>query len=97
MAITPNLFSARLTDGDSSIITLNPKNRNPRVYTLSIWGTWDGATVTIYGSHDGTTYKAVTDGAFTADTLKNIEFYFPYIKLTLSNDGATTSINAHIQ
>lgn len=97
MAITPNLFSARTTDGDSTVLNFKPKNRQYKVCTLSIWGTWDGATVTIYGSHDGTTYKAVTDGAFTADVLKNIEIYFPYLKLTLSNDGASTSINAHIE
>lgn len=97
MATTPNLMSAKTTNGDSTVLHFNPKNRDYRALTLSIWGTWDGATVTIYGSHDGTTYKAVNSGAFTTDWFDNLEYYFPYIKLTVSSAGATTSLSAHIE
>lgn len=97
MAITPNLMSAKTDNGDSNIMNFKPKNKEYRAMTLSIWGTWDGATVTMNGSHDGTTYKPIDSGAFTDDFFDNIEYYFPYLKLTISSAGASTSLNAHIE
>lgn len=98
MAITPNLFSAKTTDGDSAIFEFKPKNTNRKTLTLRIWGTWNGATVTLYGSHDGTTYGAITNGAFTTDYFDNLNNYnFPFLKLTISSVGGSTSLSAHIQ
>lgn len=94
---TPNLYNGATTNVDSNIIEFKSKNGMTRNLTLSIWGTWGTATVTLYGSHDGITYKPITNGVFTADYFDNLNNYkFSFLKLTISGAGGT-NLNAHIQ
>lgn len=91
------LMSAKTTNGDSTILQISKKNRDYRAMTMRIWGTWDGATVTMYGSDDGSTYGAIDNGTFTTNFFDNIEYYAPYLKLTISGAGASTSLSAFVE
>lgn len=56
--------------------------------TLYLSGTWGSGTVTVEASpDDGTTWVAVPDLSFTANSVKNLVFRFTKIRLKLN--GAT--------
>jgi hypothetical protein len=77
------------TDGDYEI------NARPgREHLLTISGTWDGATVTLYSYDDASaSYVAVTSGAFTANAEPRFIAPSDKIRLTMTNDGASTSLS----
>lgn len=80
------------TDGNYEINT-----RPGREHLLTLKGTWDGATVTLYAYDDAAAdYVAVLDGAFTADAEPRIVAPSTSIRLALSNDGASTSIKVSL-
>ncbi len=65
--------------------------------TLQIVGTWDGATVTIYGSlNDGEDYAAPSNSAYTADVITSFEMGPGKVRATVSNAGSSTDLNAYV-
>ena len=88
------LFVARTTDGNSASIALFPGFRD---YTLLVTGTFDGATVTIQGSHDNTTFAALGSST-TVTTVGQVNFQtaVPFIRANISNDGASTNLNVWV-
>lgn len=62
--------------------------------TIEIYGTWDGATVSIRSNN---TSKEIMDGSFTSYAGKNIVGGPGFvIKANLSGVGATTSLTVEI-
>ena len=89
----PTLLNAQATDGDGAIVDWNGNKEG----TLQISGTWNGATVTIYGSlDDGTTFKAPTNSAYTEDVITSFQMGPGKVKATISSAGASTSLSAYI-
>ncbi len=91
MAALPN--PAILTvDGDYDISVI------PGVaYLVVIKGTWNGATATLKTLNPATAaYDAVTDGAFTADTEQNLRAPSNQLRVSITNDGASTSLSVQV-
>lgn len=71
--------------------------------TFAVWGTFDGATVTLQGSpDDGGTWITLTIGgapaAFTADAIRLVDRLGQGMRVSciVSSVGASTDINAEI-
>jgi hypothetical protein len=69
--------------------------------SVQVTGTFNGATITMTGSNDGTNYVALKDQAgnsvaFTAAGFKSIFDAARYIKPALSSAGASTSLTATV-
>lgn len=80
------------TDGDYEINT-----RYGREHLLTIKGTWDGAAVTLYAYDDASSaYVAVLNGAFTSDAEPRFIAPSDTIRLTMTNDGASTSLTVSL-
>ena len=80
------------TDGNYEINT-----RPGREHLLTIKGTWDGATITLYAYDDASAaYVAINDGAFVANAEPRFVAQSDKIRLTMTNDGATTSITVSL-
>ena len=61
--------------------------------TVYLWGTFDGATVDVQVSPDGKEYFTVTDASFTGKGFTNVQARFQVLALTVSANGASTSVN----
>jgi hypothetical protein len=86
------LLSARTTDGSGSSVIVRHQNRGGTpVFTAMAFGTFDGATVTLEVSPDGTEW--VSAYAFTSEEVKLIEGTFYAIRGTVSSAGASTSLS----
>jgi len=87
MAALPN--PAILTvDGDYDISVIPGL-----AYLITIKGTWNGATATLKTLNSATgNYDAVIDGAFTADTEQNFRAPSNQLRISITNDGASTSL-----
>lgn len=64
--------------------------------TLQIWGTFDGATITIEVSPDGVQWNPLPDGAFTAADVKDLKVSASKVRAVVSGAGASTSVSAAI-
>jgi hypothetical protein len=77
------------TDGDYDLTGIAPGKE----YLLTLKGTFDGATVALTTHNNALdSYTEVTDGSWTDET--EIRFIAPSrkVRLTVTNDGASTSI-----
>ena len=85
-------MKAVTSNSTSDIVTFFLEDANR---TITIAGTWDTATVTLSASPDGgTTWVALTGGAFTADTLSNFTLARGYsLKGVVSSVGAGTILS----
>lgn len=63
------------------------------LYTLFVWGTFGGATVTLEISFDGVEWFPVSGVSITAKTVVNVEFRAQYVRAVVTG-GAGVSINA---
>ena len=61
-------------------------------YTIYITGTFDSATVTLEGSHDNSTWVAITDASWTAAAVTNIEFYGTWLRGVVASGSGSESI-----
>ena len=76
------------TDGDYELNT-----RPGREHLLTLKGTWDGATITMTAYNDALgSYTSVDGGSWTADSETRFIAPSDNIRLTMTNDGASTSI-----
>jgi len=57
--------------------------------TLHIFGTWDGATVTIEGSSDNVNFDTPTAAAYTADAIVPFEMGRGWVRAVVSSAGTT--------
>lgn len=69
--------------------------------TVFVWGTFDGATVTIEISPDGVEWFDApnSDGdplEFTAKGVENIDVQCAYIRAVVTNAGASTEVSAAV-
>lgn len=87
---------APLVQGDTALPVTGAERPNRSVQAS---GTWNGATLTLQGSNDGTTYFVLTDTAgtpgnlsFTADGLKQVRENTAFTKPVLSGGGGSTSL-----
>lgn len=96
---TPNLLSARTTDGNGTALTMNSTGSrlNSMIHTVYVYGTFDGCTVKLQASLDNSTWIDITSASYTAATIANITINTNYIRAVVSNDGASTSVSAHIK
>jgi len=92
-----NLLNARTTDGSGPTLAVKFRDRGPRAGTLFAYGTFDGATVTFEESPDGTTWFTIASGALTSKGTVKLATVMGYLRATISNDGATTSLSAGFQ
>lgn len=104
------LFSNRTTDGSSSEVSLAQEawtggsiNEREAIHIpVQVSGTFDGCTVTIEGSIDGTTFSALKDAngnsiAFTAAGLVVMVLAgVTQLRATVSSAGASTSVTVKI-
>jgi hypothetical protein len=60
--------------------------------TVYLWGTFDGATVEVKVSPDGSEYFDVADASFTDKGFANVQARFEVLALTVSSAGASTSV-----
>ena len=61
-------------------------------YSIYVYGTFGGSTVTLEGSHDNVTFIPITNASWTANATTNIEFYGNYLKGVVTG-GSGQSIN----
>ncbi len=94
-------FSARTTDATSTAYQFRFPNKRGQ---FCVYGTFDGATMTLYFSPDGgTTYIIAKDAygndiAFTANGAIMIDAPVgELLRCILSNDGASTSLTAELK
>lgn len=97
MATYPNLLNARTTDGSGTPLELKRALHVPREGSLFIFGTFNGCTVTIQDSMDGSTWFDIPSGAFTAKARVNYQTHAKYVRATVSSAGASTSVSAHYE
>lgn len=81
------LFAARTTDGNSS-----SKPWNGGYGTFFVFGTFNGCTVKLQWSPDGTNWADVADASFTAAGQINFEVAGGYVRANVSSAGGSTSI-----
>jgi hypothetical protein len=96
---TPNLLDARTTDGNGTALPLNATGSrlNSMIHTVYVYGTFDGCTVKIQASLDNSTWIDITNASYTTAKVDNITINTNYIRAVVSNDGASTSVSAHIK
>lgn len=76
-------------DGDYDLDTLAPGKE----YLLTLKGTWNGATITLTFWNDAkAAYTSVDGGAWTADAEERLLAPSRKARLTVTNDGASTSV-----
>jgi len=63
--------------------------------TLHIFGTWDGATVTIQGSSDNVNYDTPAAAVYTADVIIPFSMGKGWVRAVVSSAG-TTSLTARL-
>ena len=61
-------------------------------YSIYIYGTFGGSTVTLEGSHDDSTFIPITNASWTANATTNIEFYGIYLRGVVTG-GSGQSVN----
>jgi len=61
-------------------------------YAIYIYGSFGGATVTLEGSHDDSTWFPITNASWTAKATTNIEFYGNFLRGVVAS-GSGESIN----
>lgn len=61
-------------------------------YSIYIYGSFGGSTVTLEGSHDNVTFIAITNASWTTDATTNIEFYGNYLRGVVTG-GSGQSVN----
>jgi hypothetical protein len=77
------------TDGDYDVTV-----SAGREYLVTVAGTWNGATVTLYAyDHGLEDFVAVEDAAWTANAELRYVPRASRLRLTLTNDGASTSLS----
>jgi len=101
-----DLFTNQTTAGSSVAFRLRPDDgsRDDQALLL-VYGTWDGASVTLTVSNDRTgTFVPMRDaygaqiGVFTADSGVSVDVgKHAFGKLTLSGEGGSTSISAEFE
>ena len=80
------------TDGNYEMNT-----RPGREHLLTLKGTWDGATLTLYTLDDASgSYVAVNSGSWTANAEPRFIAPSSSCRLTMTNDGASTSITVSL-
>lgn len=92
-------WTAETTAGNASIARYAPKT-SLAVASVQVGGTFGGATVTLQGSNDGTTYATLKDLqgnniSFTAAGQAEFSSGCPFIKPNISG-GTGDSINATV-
>jgi hypothetical protein len=60
--------------------------------TVYLWGTFDGATVEVEVSPNGSEYFDISDASFTDKGFANVQARFEVLALTVSSAGASTSV-----
>ena len=65
---------------------------------LQVYGTWNGATVTLEGRlhADATTWKATASGGLSPDGVIAIPETFAEVHLVTTSAGASTSLTAYL-
>lgn len=96
MAFLPNILNGATTN-TSGTKALSPTPSKAASGDLFISGTFDGATVTLYGSMDNTTFAAYASGVFTAPTIYRLETRMRYLKATITGAGGSTNISVHFE
>ena len=88
------LLSAQTTNGSGATVSINDGGYR----LLRIYGTFDGATATLeYDFNASGTWVADSAGAYTvADTSPLTVKTGLQIRITVSNAGASTSLNAEL-
>lgn len=68
-----------------------------RLYTLFVYGTFDGATVTFQISPDNSNWFTVTGISITAAAAVNAEFRAQYARCVVSGGGAGVAVDAQLR
>jgi len=97
MSTYPNLLNARTTSGNGTAITLKRPLNVPREGSIFIFGTFDGCTVTLQDSMDGTEWFDLPSGAFTVKSRVNLQTHAKQLRAVVSSAGASTSVSAHFE
>lgn len=66
------------------------------LYTLYVWGTFDGGAVTLEVSFDGTEWFSIAGLSITAKAVQNVEFRAGYVRAVVTGGGAGVAVNALI-
>lgn len=66
------------------------------LYTLFVWGTFDGSTTTLEISPDGIQWFSVTGVSITSKTAINVEFRASHVRAVTAGGAGATSVNALI-
>lgn len=81
--------------GNGTAVTISEwGNRyNSRIYTLFVWGTFGGSTVTLEISPDNSNWFPVAGISITAAGAVNAEFRAPYVRAVVTG-GAAQAVDA---
>lgn len=85
-------------NADGEFVAISVLDAIDAIVTLS--GTWDGSTVTVYTSEDpaaaSPTWIAAAGGAKTSDDTVTVTGPHSAIKCVMSNDGATSAVDVSV-
>jgi hypothetical protein len=84
-------------NGTSSAVLDTSFLRIPkRIKSVYVYGTWNGASVHLLASPNGTTYVSVPDSAKTDDTIYNVDISAMGFKVSTTGAGASTSLTVYL-
>ena len=88
------LFNARTTDGNSDPYEIPARKVGAsRIFTVHVFGTFNGATVTLEVSYDGSTYIAIPSASWTSASVQNLDIRTRYIRAVIASAGGSTSLS----
>ena len=84
-------------DGDTVEIPDYSKNYKREFRTVFVDSTsWNGATIKLQISRNGTVWNDVPDASFTANGMINIQFNAPHCRQVTSGGGGAEAINMEL-
>lgn len=87
------IASAMTANGSSAAYKWSEKQFQDWFANLQVIGTFDGATLTIEATMDGTNWTPIDNGAFTTPLLRVLRLKYCQIRATVSSAGASTSLS----
>lgn len=83
--------------GDTVEIHMPGRGEISRLLTLFVWGTFDGTTVTLQISPDGSEWFDVTDASsITSKIALNVQFRCKYVR-AITTGGTAPAVNAALR
>lgn len=92
MATPINITGTLTSNGSSTAYDWSAKQFQDWEANVQVIGTFNGATVTLEATMDGTNWTPIDNGDFTTPLLRLMRLRYCKIRATVSSAGASTSL-----